>query len=184
MKASSILPGILILLGFILVSCSSSPDTLTQARLDELEKKAARLPQVTFEWFNLTTNQIWVIEVIGLPQEAQAGRLMPSHAEDQLEVAASVFSETVRVKDRIRIEWKEAGAQGWQGDPNLAGFPQGVSHYAEFKRADLGIPAKLTHGKVRFTYLGGEKWRVKMYGPETTFKGTNKVKDFSPPYSP
>jgi len=35
---------------------------------------------------------------------------------------------------------------------------------------------------VRFTYLGGDKWRIKIYGPTTTFGDTDRVKDFSPPY--
>ena len=67
---------------------------------------------VTFEWFNLSTNQIWVTDLAGLPPKASVGRLMPSHAEAQLEVSASVFSEPVRVKDHIKITWKDGGAQG------------------------------------------------------------------------
>jgi hypothetical protein len=55
--------------------------------------KGSNLPEVTFEWFNLDTNQIWVTDVIGLPAEASPGRLMPSRAEDQLETSSSVFSE-------------------------------------------------------------------------------------------
>ena len=145
----------------------------------------AGLPEVTFEWFNLSTNQIWVVEVVGLPPEAHAGRLMPSPAEEQLRVAASTYSETVRIKDRIRIVSKDNGAQGWPGGLKSGELvPPGVSHEAEFRRAELGIPARLTHGKLRFTYLGGDKWRVKLYGRETTFKGTDSVKEFSPPYTP
>jgi len=145
----------------------------------------AGLPEVTFEWFNLSTNQIWVVEAEGLPPDAYAGRLMPSPAEEQLRVAASVFSETVHIKDRIKIVWKDGGAQGWPGGLKPGELvPPGVSHEVEFKRADLGIPAKLTHGKVRFTYLGGDKWRVKLYGHETFIDGSDSVKDFSPPYNP
>ena len=143
------------------------------------------LREVTFEWFNLSTNEIWVVDVVGLPSEASAGRLMPSPAEEQLQVAASHFSETVRVKERIRIVWKDGGPQGWPGGlkPDEL-VPPGDSHQVEFKRDDLGVPAKLTHGKLRFSYLGGGKWRVKLYGQTTTFSGTDSVKDFSPPYRP
>ena len=145
------------------------------------------LPEVTFEWFNLSTNEIWITDGAGLPPDATPGRLMPSRGESQLEVKASVFNESVRIKNQIRIVWKDNGKQGWPGGlkevplqpPTI---PPGVGHEAEFKRADLGIPAKLTHAKVRFTYLGGDKWRIKIYGPTTTFGDTDQVKDFSPPY--
>jgi hypothetical protein len=143
------------------------------------------LPEVTFEWFNLSTNEIWVTDAVGLPDESWAGRLMPVHGEDQLSVAASVIMENVQIKDRIVIKWKENGTNGWpHGVKTLPdGTPAtGVRHEAVFKRADLGIPPKLDHAKLRFTYLGEDKWRVKLYGPTTTFDGTDRVKDFSPPY--
>jgi hypothetical protein len=38
-----------------------------------------------------------------------------------------------------------------------------TSHQAELKRDDWGIPPKVKKGKVRFTYLGGDKWRVKIF---------------------
>jgi hypothetical protein len=142
-------------------------------------------PEVDFEWFNLSTNEIWVADASGLPDQSWAGRLMPVHGEDQLSVAASVIMETVRIKDQIVIKWKENGKEGWpHGVTSLPdGTPRtGVIHEAVFKRADLGIPPKLTHGKVRFTYLGGDKWRIKIYGPTTTFGDTDQVNDFSPPY--
>ena len=31
-----------------------------------------------------------------------------------------------------------------------------------FNREDFGIPAKLSEGKLRFTYLGNGKWRAKL----------------------
>ena len=140
-------------------------------------------PEVTFEYFNLSTNEIWVTGIAGLPPDAIPGRLMPSRGENQLEVAASVFNETVRLKNQIRILWKDNGKRGWPGGVDPPGnTPPGVTHDAQFKFTDLGIPTKLSHAKVRFTYLGGDKWRVKIYGPTTSFEGTDKVKDFSPPY--
>ena len=144
-----------------------------------------RLPEVGFEWFNLSANEIWVTDAIGLPDESYCGRLMPSQGEDQLSSTKSTIMESVRIEDTIVIKWKENGINGWpHGVETLPnGTPAtGVLHEATFKRADLGIPAKLSRARVRFTYLGGDKWRIKLYGPETLYEGTDRVKDFSPPY--
>lgn len=119
--------------------------------------------EVTFEYFNLSTNEIWVTDIAGLPAWASPGRLMPSHAEDALEVTASTSFETVRIKDQIKIIWKDNGQQGWPGGLKPGELvPAGITHEAQFKRDDLGIPAKLKNGKIRFTYLGNDKWRVKL----------------------
>lgn len=123
----------------------------------------AGLPEVTFEYFNLSTNEIWLTDVTGLPLDATPGRLIPSKEEVPLEVKASVFSETVRINDRITIKWKDNGKEGWPGGLKIPGsIPPGAAHQAEFKREDLGVPAKLSSGKIRFTYLGNEKWRVRL----------------------
>ena len=127
------------------------------------------LPKVDFEWFNLSTNEVWVTDVIGLPPEVSPGRLIRNRSEeDRLERSESTFSETVRIKDQITIRWKDNGKLGWPGGVNPPGsIPPGVAHVAEFKRADLGIPAKLRTGKIRFTYLGNDKWRVKFFPNES-----------------
>lgn len=65
--------------------------------------RGSNLPEVTFEWFNLGTNQIWVTDVIGLPAEASPGRLMPSRAEDQLETSSSVFQKSCVSKIKLRL---------------------------------------------------------------------------------
>ena len=144
-------------------------------------------PEVSFEWFNLSTNEIWITDIVGLPDQSWAGRLMPVHGEDQLSAKTSVIMEPVHIKDQIVIKWKDNGKQGWPGGLKQVPLqpptiPPGVGHEAEFKRADLGIPAQLSRAKVRFTYLGGDKWRVKLYGPTTVFEGTDRVQDFSPPF--
>ncbi|NMC83032.1 MAG: hypothetical protein GYA63_09290 [Armatimonadetes bacterium] len=119
------------------------------------------LTEVRFEWFNLSTNEIWVTEVPGLPEEASPGRLTPSRAEDPLGSKTSVFTERVRITDRIRLVWKDNGKEGWSGGLKIPGsIPPGVTHKVEFKRDELGLPAKLQRGKVRLTYLGNEKWRI------------------------
>src|ERR1039458_7694687 len=75
-------------------------------------QKAPALANAEFEWFNLSTNEIWVTDTIGLPNMASPGRLMPSHAEDQLEASGVGFSETVYVKGRITIKWNDNGTNG------------------------------------------------------------------------
>lgn len=101
--------------------------------------------EVVFLYFNLSRNEIVVDSVAGLPPWASPGVLVPVHAEDQLSTSGmSSTGETIRVAPMLKIVWHEAGA----------------SHQAEFKRDDLGIPAKFKKGKIRFTYLGGDKWRV------------------------
>ena len=118
---------------------------------------------VKFEWFNLSTNEIWVTDVVGLPPEASPGRLTPNHAEAQLEVSASVFSEAVGIADDIQIAWKDNGKEGWPGGLAVAGsIPPGTAHQVALRRAGLRIPAKLNTGRVRFTYLGTNTWRVRM----------------------
>lgn len=137
------------------------------AKFTEEEIKRAttirELPDVSFEWFNLSTNQIWVAEVVGLPLEASCGRLMPSKDESPLKVKESNFSETVEIPRKLTIVWKNPGTNGFQPlkPPNLS--PPGVEHRLELKRDDFGIPAKITNGKIRFTYLGNEQWRVKFF---------------------
>jgi hypothetical protein len=111
---------------------------------------------VAFEYFNLSTNRIKVVDVVGLPAEATPGVLIPSQTEDGLSVKASVFYETVHIKSQIKIVWQEAD----------------TSHEFVLKRDDFGIPATLRSGKIRFTYLGGEKWRVKRL--EDSAKNGNK----------
>jgi hypothetical protein len=122
------------------------------------------LKEVTFEWFNLSTNEIFVTDTIGLPNEASPGRLTPNRTEDQLEVSGIGFSETVYIKDRIVIKWNDNGKDGFHGDFGPPGIVlPGIAHKAEFKREDLGLPAKLESGKIRFTYLGNDKWRIKLF---------------------
>lgn len=103
--------------------------------------------EVVFLYFNLSPNEIVVDSIAGLPPWASPGVLVPVHAEDQLSTSGmSSSGETVRVAPTLKIVWHEAGAL----------------HQAGFKRDDLGIAAKMKKGKVRFTYLGGDKWRIKL----------------------
>jgi hypothetical protein len=104
------------------------------------------MKEVDFLYFNLSTNEVVVDSIAGLPPWASPGVLVPVQAEDRLSAAtAATFDETVRIAPVLRITWREGG----------------TSHKAELKRDDLGIPAKMRQGKVRFTYLGADKWRVK-----------------------
>jgi hypothetical protein len=103
--------------------------------------------EIDFVYFNLGTNEIVVDSIDGLPLWTSPGRLVPVHTEDRLsEKSATSFDEPVDVSAMLKIAWQE----------------NGKTHQAELKRNDLGIPAKLKSGKVRFTYLGADKWRVKV----------------------
>jgi hypothetical protein len=101
--------------------------------------------EVDFVYFNLGTNEIVVDSIAGLPPWASPGVLVPVRAEDQLSEKSATSWDPVGVSATLKIVWREGG----------------TLHQAEFKRDDLGIPAKIKAGKVRFTYLGGDKWRVK-----------------------
>jgi len=119
--------------------------------------------EVEFEWYNLGTNEIYVTEVIGLPLEATPGRLGPDPAEDRLHVASSVLFESIQIPDQLTILWKDNGKEGWPGGIEPPGSdPPGKTHRFELRRDELGIPAKFKVGTIRFTYLGDNKWRVKL----------------------
>ena len=105
------------------------------------------LPEVDVMFFNLSTRQITVLGVSGLPSSATPGVLVPvANDTDQLYEASINFSEYVPVGDQIKIDWQEGG----------------ISHQVEWKRVDLHLPATLKGGQIRFTYVGDEKWRVKI----------------------
>jgi hypothetical protein len=123
---------------------------------------------VEFTYFNLSSNEIWIIEIEGLPSDATPGRLTPSRDEGRLSAAGSALPGGIRVPAKFKIVWKENGRRGWPGGlENPLSVPPGITHEAEFYRDELGIPAKLTGGKVRFSYLGNDKWRVKFFAKET-----------------
>jgi len=103
--------------------------------------------EIDFVYFNLSATEIVVDSIAGLPPWASPGVLVPSHAEDRLsEKSATSYDGPVDVPASLKIVWREGG----------------VSHQAELKRDDLGIPAKIKKSKISFTYLGGDKWRVKV----------------------
>ena len=121
------------------------------------------LPDASFEWFNLGPKEIWVTDVVGIPMQASPGRLTPSRGEDELESTSSSFAEMVRLDDRIEIKWKENEANNWPHGLYEPDNPPGIKHEAEFMRTNFGMPAKLISGKIRFTYLGDDKWRIKYF---------------------
>ncbi len=111
----------------------------------------AALTEVDFVYFNLSTNEIFVDSITGLPPWASPGVLVPVHAEDQLSEKSMTSWDPVRVAAKLTIVWREGGK----------------THQVDLKRDDLGIPAKVKKGKVRFTYLGGDKWRVRYLDKNT-----------------
>jgi hypothetical protein len=112
----------------------------------------AKMKEVDFVYFNLSTNKIVVDSVAGLPVWASPGVLVPVHAEDQLSEASMTSFDPVDVSATFKINWREGTS----------------SHMAEFKRDDLGIPARIKEGRVCFTYLGGDKWRIKQMQPASS----------------
>jgi hypothetical protein len=104
------------------------------------------MKEVDLVYFNLSTNEIVVDSIAGLPPWAPPGVLIPVHAEDRPSEKSAASWDPVDVSTTLKITWREGG----------------TSHQAELKRDELGIPAKIRKGKVRFTYLGGDKWRVKV----------------------
>src|SRR5947199_5354516 len=85
--------------------------------------------EVTFEYFKLSTNEIWLVAVAGLPAWAHAGRLAPVKGEDRLSVAALTTFETVRIGERLKIAWKDNGQRGWPGGLKSGELvPSGMMH--------------------------------------------------------
>lgn len=75
------------------------------------------------------------------------GSLAPDSVErPELCGARSVFLETVRIEDRLVVKCVEAG----------------VPHELVLIRQDLGIPKHLSRGKLRFTYVDRNEWRVRL----------------------
>jgi hypothetical protein len=118
--------------------------------------------EVSFVWFNLSTNEIWVTDAVGLPDQSWPGRLMPVRGEEQLSESTATILEAVRIRDRITIKWKDNGQQGFSGfaRSSSGGSPPGIAHEATFKRDELGLPARTGNARIRFTYLGNDKWRI------------------------
>ena len=115
--------------------------------------------EVDFVFFNLSPNEIWVTQVVGLPGDASPGRLPPVPDEGRLSVKGTSYLKPVRVADKIKIVWDDGGKAGWPGG-NYTN--KGTLHEMTWMRKELGIPPVMNGGKVCFTYLGNEKWRVRL----------------------
>ena len=119
------------------------------------------MSMVTFEWFNMGPNQIWVTSIVGCPSEASPGRIMPCTVEDRLKATTSVFLIPVGIGKDITIKWKENGKDGWPGGLEVPGtIPPGQEHQAKFTRDDLGLASEMKNTRVRLTYWGNDKWRI------------------------
>jgi len=101
--------------------------------------------EINFVYFNLSPKEIVVDSIVGLPPWASPGVLVPVHSDGRpSEASATSYDGPVNVPVALRIVWREGGA----------------SHQAELKRDEVGIPATVRKGKISFTYLGDDKWRV------------------------
>lgn len=104
--------------------------------------------EVDFVYVNLSENEIIVDSIDGLPPWVTPGVLVSSHAEDRLsEKSMTMLGGPVEISPVLKIVWREGEAL----------------HHAKLTRDDLGMPAKIRTGKIRFTYLGGDKWRVTIF---------------------
>lgn len=138
-------------------------DPLWAALDDALREEAAyrEIHEVDFVYFNLGSNEIVVKSIEGLPRWANPGLLIPVHSGDQPPKKIMDSLDAVCIESRITIKWQDNGTNGFNDywESHESTMP-GTEHKAEFKRDDLGIPATLKKGGVRFTYLGNDKWRI------------------------
>jgi hypothetical protein len=101
--------------------------------------------QVDFVYYNLSGREICVTDVTGLPAWAQPGVLVPvADDTNRLNESSLTCWESVRIADQLRIRWTEANQ----------------SRELLLKRSELGLPVRLTGGRLCFSYLGDGKWRV------------------------
>ncbi len=99
------------------------------------------MSQADFVYFNLSSNEIKVENILGLPPDTIPGVLVPVHDESGLNEKSFTLFDNVRISDSLVIVWQESGAL----------------HQFKLMRDELGIHAKLEKGKIRFTYLGNDK---------------------------
>lgn len=110
---------------------------------------------VELSYFNLSNHEIWVTDVVGVPEDAPPGRLTPVPDEERLSENSSYYFQTVRIADKLRIVWREGGQQVSAADKSAS---KGFLHAVELTREQVGVPAKVKDGEVRLTYLGKGRW--------------------------
>jgi len=107
----------------------------------------AHVHEVSFQYYNMGASEIRVLDIQGVSVAAAPGVLSVDHHEGSpLEGKCSTFFEKVYVGKKITVIWQEDNS----------------SHEAELKRDELGLPAELKWGRVRFSYLGDGQWRVNL----------------------
>jgi hypothetical protein len=100
---------------------------------------------VTFAYLNLSGTAIYVESVSGFSVDPSPGYLGPSTSgTNRYEQASATFFEPVQVAEELNLHWKEDDS------------PRRVT----VRRADAGLPPRLTYAHVRFTYLGSNNWQV------------------------
>jgi hypothetical protein len=101
--------------------------------------------EVDFVYYNLSGHQIFVTDVAGLPHWVSPGVLVPvSDDTNRLNEKSATSWEAVRIADELKIRWTEADK----------------SEEVLLRRAELSLPTELRGGRLCFTYLGNQKWRV------------------------
>jgi hypothetical protein len=105
------------------------------------------ISHVDFAYFNLSGTEIYVTQIDGFPPNATPGVLMSVHdGNNKREAKAAHFFENVHIGERIAIQWQEGA----------------TSHEVQLKREEVGLPRELMRGEIQLTYLGEDRWRVKI----------------------
>jgi hypothetical protein len=99
-----------------------------------------------FEYFNRSNQKLYV-RILGVSPDPSPGVLVPNDDNETTPAAASHFGDSVVFNDVITIEWSTKGGL--------------TKKEVKFKRSDLGIPAKVSGGKITAVYTLAGDWEVK-----------------------
>jgi hypothetical protein len=99
-----------------------------------------------FEYFN-RSNQILYVSVLGITPDPSPGVLVPNDDNETTPVKASNFGAPVIFNDVITIVWSTNSGL--------------TKKEIKFKRSDLGVPAKVSGGKITAVYTLAGDWEVK-----------------------
>jgi hypothetical protein len=82
----------------------------------------------------------------GIRPYVPVGRLMPGDGTEQLLEVTAHYCEPVRIDNTITMLWTVLG--------------NSTTNKAEFKRDDLGMPAKVNGGKITITFTSNCTWQI------------------------
>ena len=101
-----------------------------------------------YNYVNMTDHLLRV-EIAGVTPNASPGMVNPHTGSSRLRRVEKEYQREILVADAIEITWtKNRGDQ---------------KNHALLRREGLGLPARLSGGKLEFTYTAQETWEVKYY---------------------